>query len=443
MTTLTTRGTATSRSLAAMTLLTAAVTGSALAGVDGAAGATRGAAGRTQSSPADPVLAWNATSATIAFAAGSFQPEGLIRLASVQAAVFDAVVAIDGGFTPYVAHRRGSRGASVAAAVATAAHDTLVVRFPTQQAAADTSYAAALAAIPDGQAKSDGTAVGAQAAADVLAARSGDGLAAPVTYAFGSGPGAWILPTDNANPALQTPQTPWVAQMRPFLIERADQFRPGPPPALTSARYARDLNEVEAYGSATSAVRTPAQTDVARFWTANALTFNNAVARQITTALGLDAAQTARALALNMMVDADSLIACFDAKYHYSFWRPFTAIRGAGSDGNPATSADPTWVPLVPTPNHPEYPAAHACLSSADAAFYADLLGTRHINLSITSPATGTTHFFATPQDLDDEVINTRVWAGLHYRNSGQVGIRLGSAVANAALDDALAPTER
>lgn len=443
MTMPTSRGPATTRSLAVMTLLTVAVAGSALAGVDGAAGATRGAAGRTQSSPADPVLAWNVTSASIALAAGSFQPEGLIRLASVQAAVFDAVVAIDGGFTPYVAHRRGPRGASVAAAVATAAHDTLVVRFPTQTASADASYGTALAAIPDGPAKSDGVTVGAQAAADVLAARSGDGLAAPVTYVFGSGPGVWILPTDNTNPAMQTPQTPWVAQMRPFLIDRADQFRPGPPPALTSARYARDLNEVEAYGSATSSVRTPAQTDVARFWTANVLTFNNAVARQITTALGFDAAQTARALALNMMIDADALITCFDAKYHYSFWRPFTAIRGAGTDGNPATTADPTWVPLVPTPNHPEYPAAHACLSSADAVVYAALLGTRHINLSITSPATGTTHFFATPADIDNEVINTRVWAGLHYRTSGQVGIRLGTAVANAGLDDALAPTDR
>jgi hypothetical protein len=229
--------------------------------------------------------------------------------------------------------------------------------------------------------------------------------------------------------------------MKPFLIGRADQFRPGPPPALSSARYARDLNETQAYGSATSPVRTAAQTEVATFWTANAITFNNAVVRQITTGQGLDAAQTARALALGEMVDADAGIACFDAKYRYSFWRPYTAIRGAGTDANPNTTPDPAWLPLFPTPNHPEYPAAHTCTSAADAALYADLLATTRINLTITSPATGTTHTFPTTTDLNNEVINARVWAGLHYRTSGQVGVHLGTTVAHTALDHALQPT--
>jgi len=412
-----------------------------------AAGAASPAHGTTsmhhrpsRSSPADSVLAWNITSANVAVAAGVFQPEGLIKLSYVQAAVYDAVVAIDGGFEPYVGHLRGPRTASVDAAVAAAARATLVARFPTQLATIDTAYSTALAAVPDGRAKRDGVAVGARAAAELLAARSGDGLDAATTYVFGSGVGAWVLPTDNTNPALQTPQTPWVAQMRPFLIRRADQFRPGPPPAVTTALYARDLNEVQAYGARTSTVRTASQTDVARFWTANALTFNNAVVRQITTSQGFDAAETARALALGVMVDADADIACFDAKYHYSFWRPYTAIRNADTDGNPATTADPDWLPLFPTPNHPEYPAAHTCSSAADALLYADLLGTSRLNLGITSPATGTTHFFATTDDLNDEVISARVWAGLHYRNSGEVGARLGTAVARVALHDALEP---
>jgi hypothetical protein len=386
------------------------------------------------------VLSWNAIGASTAVAAGSFQIEGLIKLTYAQAAEYDAVVAIDGGYRPYVGHLRGPRWASVDAAVAAAAHDTLVVRFPTQRAVLDADYVSALAVIPDGAAKTAGLRIGSMAATDVLAARAGDGLDAPVTYTFGTGPGAWILPTDNTNPAFQTPQTPWVAHMKPFLISRADQFRPGPPPALSSARYARDLNETQTYGSATSTVRTAAQTDIATFWTANAITFNNTVIRQITTGQGLDAAQTARALALGEMLDADAGIACFDAKYHYSLWRPYTAIRGAGTDGNPNTTPDPTWLPLFPTPNHPEYPAAHTCTSAADAALYADLLATTRINLTITSPATGTTHTFATTTDLNNEVINARVWAGLHYRTSGQVGVRLGTTVAHTALDDALQP---
>jgi hypothetical protein len=130
-------------------------------------------------------------------------------------------------------------------------------------------------------------------------------------------------------------------------------------------------------------------------------------------------------LTLGALVAADAAIACFDAKYHYSFWRPYTAIRGADTDGNPATTPDPVWTPLLPTPNHPEYPAAHTCVSAADAVVYADLLGTRNINLSLTSPATGTTHQYRTVEDLISEVINARVWGGIHYRNSGEVGEQL------------------
>lgn len=216
----------------------------------------------------------------------------------------------------------------------------------------------------------------------------------------------------------------------------------GAPARADSALYARDLKETHNYGSLTSSARTPAQTDIAKFWTANSIALNNAVIRQIATGHGFDAAATARALALGEMLDADAGIECLDAKYHYSFWRPYTAIHGADTDGNPATTADPTWVPLFPTPNHPEYPAAHTCVSTADARLYADLLGTNRIRLSITSPVTGTTHYFATVADLKNEVINARVWAGLHYRNSGEVGDRLGAAVAGAALHHALEPKD-
>ena len=396
---------------------------------------------RAAPAPADSVLAWNVISVDATLTAGTFQIEGLIHNSYVQAAVYDAVVAIEGGYRPYVGHLRGPRSASVDAAVATAAHTVLVTRYPAQQPALDSTYQSYLAGIPAGTARSEGVSVGQQAAADVLAARAGDGLNADVTYTFGSGPGAWILPTDNTAPAFQTPQTPWVAQMRPFLIQTASQFRPGPPPALTSVRYARDLNETKAYGSRTSTVRSAAQTQTALFWTTNAVAADNGTIRGVAVGQGWDAVRTARALVMNDMVESDSEIACMDAKYHYSLWRPYTAIRAADTDGNPATTADPAWLPLVPTPNHPEYPAAHACGTGAQAEVLARLLGTRRIETDVTSAVTGSTRHYATVADIDSEVVNARVWAGLHYRTSGEVGLTLARRVARAALDDQFEPT--
>ena len=391
--------------------------------------------------PADAVLAWNTIAVNAALAAGTFQVQGLIYTSYVQGAVYDAVVAIEGRYRPYIGHLQGPRTASVDAAVEAAAHGVLVHRYPAQAASLDAQYTAALAGVPDGPRKAAGVRVGTAAAADLLAARAGDGVDADVTYTFGSGPGAWILPTDNTAAAFQTPQTPWVAVMRPFVIRRADQFRPGPPPALTSATYARDLNETQAYGSRTSTVRTPAQTETALFWTTNAIAADNATIRTLATAHHYDAARAARALAMSDMVESDALIACFDAKYHYGLWRPYTAIRGADTDGNPATTADPTWLPLVPTPNHPEYPAAHACGTGAQGDVLAALLGTRTIQTDITSAVTGTTRHYATVAALDANVVDARVWAGLHYRTSGLVGVHLADRVAREALEDHFQPT--
>jgi hypothetical protein len=224
--------------------------------------------------------------------------------------------------------------------------------------------------------------------------------------------------------------------MRPFLIRRADQFLPGSPPALTSAQYARDLNETQAYGSATSTVRTADETQIALFWSANINTVYNTTMQSVITAKGMGALRAARALAMTDLVGADSLIACMNAKYTYSFWRPYMAVRNADADGNPATTADPTWVPLLATPNHPEYPAAHGCITSAEGEVLAAVLGTRHIDVDIASPVTGTTRHFDTVAQLDAEVVNARVWGGLHFRHSVLIGERLGSQVAGAALCD-------
>jgi hypothetical protein len=389
----------------------------------------------------DAVLAWNVTAVNAALASGNFQVESLIRLAYVQAAVYDAVVAIDGGYQPYVGNLRGPRGASVDAATAAAAHRMLVVRYPAQRPALDANYATALAAMPAGWARSAGVGVGERAAADVLAARRGDGLDANVTYSFGSGPGAWILPTDNTAPNFQTPQTPWVGQMRPFLIEKASQFRPAPPPALSSRQWATEFNEVKAFGARTSLVRTPEETQVATFWSAYAPSLYSATIRTLAVRQGLDAAQTARALAMTIMVISDSGIACFNAKYHYSFWRPYTAIRAADTDGNPATTVDPDWLPLLPTPNHPEYPGAHGCGTSAFGHVIAAVLGTPKIGIDVFSPATNTTRHFATVGQLTTEIVNARVWAGIHYRGSAKAGVDLGTDVARAALRNHFGPT--
>ena len=271
------------------------------------------------------VLAWNEIAVETGLTVIQTNQEAVMRLAYVQAAVFDAVDAVDGGYQPYVGHLRARGTTNVDAAVAAAAHRILVTQFPTQQSALDASYATSLANISDGPAKTRGVAVGEQAAADVQQARAHDGFQANVPYSFGSGPGVWILPTDN--PAT-TPATPWAAEMTPFIMNTADQYRPGPPPALTSPAYTASYNETKDYGSAISAVRTAEQTDIALFWGRGRpdAQYNSGI-RDLVTTHNFSRVQAARALALTNLVAADAFIACFDGKYTYSAWRPYTAIR--------------------------------------------------------------------------------------------------------------------
>jgi hypothetical protein len=235
--------------------------------------------------------------------------------------------------------------------------------------------------------------------------------------------------------------------MQPFMLASTSQFRAPPPPALTSAQYANELNETQAYGSATSAVRTPAQTAIAYFWNANAINALNQALQNVATQHHLDLIDTARLLAMGNMVSTDAGMACFDAKYTYLLWRPITAIRNADIDANPATTTDPTWTPLVTTPNHPEYPSQHGCVTSAFAQVLANALGTSHINATIPGAEGGattltTSQTFATVQDLDTQLVNARVWIGFHYRNSVIVGENLGTAVADWELQRYFLPTD-
>jgi hypothetical protein len=356
-------------------------------------------------------------------------PSSMSVMAPVQLAVYNAVVAIEGGYEPYGRPLRRRPGASVDAAVATAAHDVLVHFFRARLDALDGELVASLAAIPDGVAKQQGVDLGREAAAAMLALREGDGWMADIGFTMPPlGPGVWELP------AGQSPLVPWLSKLRPFALRGPDQFRPGPPPALTSRSYARDFDELEAMGGTVSA-RTPEQTLVARFYTTHpALQYATAY-RDLAAREELDALQTARLMAMGSAAGADALIACLDAKYTYLAWRPAFAIPRAGTDGNPRTVADPAWTALLPTPTHPEYPSAHGCVTFAQTEVFERFLGTPRIDLDLTStvPEMPVRHF-ATGDDLERDVANGRVWGGLHFRFSTDTGGELGRRVAEWTL---------
>jgi hypothetical protein len=396
----------------------------------------------------DAVLTWNtnAVNAVRASSPAKFQVEGLIYMSYVQAAVYDAVTKLEGRYVPY--HDFAYTvvpGTSVQAAIAAAAQTTLDSYLPDQAATVTGEYNAYIASLGGLGAPgvSDGVALGQAAATDLIALRTGDGRnAATPTYGTIGPilPGQWQLQS-----AAQTAQTPWVATMRPFVLQQASQFRVGPPPALTSQQYAKDLNETEAYGAVNSTVRTPAETDTAYFWNAFAVNQYNATMKNAVTENGMDLVDAAHLFAMGELTTADAGIACFDSKYSYLYWRPITAIRHADLDGNPATTADPTWQPLLPTPTHPEYPSAHGCLSSALTDSLAAALHTQHLDITVPGATNGgttltTNRVYNNVQDIQNQVIDARVWIGFHFRNSVVQGERLGNDVANYDLGQAFQP---
>jgi len=407
------------------------------------------------------VLDWNAHAWTVVSQAqhpreatppatrNLFQSEGFLYLAYTQAAVYDAVVAIEGRYQPYGFSLLAPAGASPDAAVAEAAHDVLSYYLTpwltaAQVAQLDGWLSASLGSIPDGQAKTDGISVGHAAALGIVAIRTNDGRDGAEGN-FGTGPivpGVWVLTPGPFTFA----QTPWIATMHPFMLESTDQFRPGPPPALGSNTYARDLNEVEAYGSITSTVRTDDQTKTAYFWNANTINQYNDAFRGVVTQHDMDLVDAARLLAMGNMTVEDAAMACFDGKYHYLFWRPITAIQHADIDGNSRTAADPTWAPLLATPNHPEYPSAHGCVTGALAEILKKALGNDHIDLTIKGSETGattltTSRYFDSAQDLTNQIEDARVWIGFHFRSSVEAGVALGKSVAKYDLTRNFRPT--
>jgi len=358
------------------------------------------------------VLDWNATAVATTIAAGKSQPESGLYVGLTQAAVYDAVIAIDGGFHPYLIVPGVPPGSSDEAAAAAAAYGVLVGYFPAQKPTLDVAYATSLAGIADGTAKDRGVLVGQQVAAGLIAARIDDGRNAAVPFAPTPGPGVWQPTPPAFLPALH----PWLGAMKPLLLDDASQFRPGPPPKLNGS------------------LRTPEQTETALFWTENAAQQYNRALRTFVSARQLNLRDAAHALAMADTTMADSLIACWDAKMTYAFWRPVTAIPAGATDGNDQTTADPNWLPLRPTPNHPEYPSAHTCLAGAFSEALSEIAGNDNIDLEVSSTVTGTTREYRHVDDLKRDIINARVFVGFHWRTSGEVGFKLGTDVAHWAL---------
>ncbi|HLE98692.1 MAG TPA: vanadium-dependent haloperoxidase [Gaiellaceae bacterium] len=417
------------------TLLRIAAATLVVASVGGLSAAARG-------QPAGNVVTdWNGIAATSIMATAAQPPHvAVLSLGMVQGAVYDAVNAIDGGREPYLVAPAADPSYSKEAAAATAAFRVLVGLFPAQQGTLEPLYEASLASVPDGAAKSGGIAVGAAAAAAMLTARTGDGRGGPFTVVEGFDPGEWR----RTPPNFGGDGAAWVAIVRPFLVPNVEKIRSDPPNALTSAAYAEDFNEVKEIGSLTSTRRTADQTAAAIFWNDSGPAIWNRVFRALASSTELDVVDSARLYAMTNLAAADGSIGCWDSKYYWSHWRPITAIREAGSDGNPATEPDPAWLPFfnptVPvsgpslvTPGFPDHPAGHGCISGAFVHALKSFFGTDKVEFTAISnkcsPAPCPPRTFERFSHALKEVIDARVWSGIHFRAADVQGAVLGKKV--------------
>jgi hypothetical protein len=375
---------------------------------------------------------WNEIAVTTLSGDMTTQPvEDILYMAFVQAAVYNAVVGIEGRYEPYRFHASAPRGASAQAAAVAAAHQVLVTYVPSAQAALDARYATSLAQITDGTAKTQGTAFGTRAADSLIRLRADDGRNAPIVFAQPPAPGVW-RPTSPESPM----SAPWLGFVTPLLVRSATQFAPPPPPSLTSARYTRDFTEVKALGSANSTVRTPAQTSTARFFSGNALVQYNAALRDQVSVRHLDIVDAARMFAAIDMSVADAIISVWHAKYVYGLWRPITAINLADTDGNPATSADPIWAPMITTPPYPDYPSGYNAFNSAVTHGLENLFHTRHLQLTLISTAApGVQRHYDRGNALVQDVVDARVWLGIHFRTADTAAADMSRQLAAWTLD--------
>ena len=344
-------------------------------------------------------------------------------------AVYDAVVAIEGGFEPYLIVPGVPPGASAEAAAAAAAHGVLVAVLPVA-GPRSTPPTASLAGIPDGPGEERGVLVGQQVAAGLVARAPTTAAARPFPFDPVPAPGVW-RPTPPAFAA----RAASLAGGRDAAADRESVAVPARPPAGARQPPLRArLRRGALYGGATGSLRTPEQTETALFWTEFAPQQYNRAARSAVVSRGLSLREAARALAMADSAMTDAIIACWDAKTTYAFWRPVTAIPGGDSDGNARTAADPAWQPLRPTPNHPEYPSAHNCLAGALGEAISEVGGSRRDRSRCLEHRHGTTRHYERVADLQRDIVDARVFAGFHWRTSDEVGFRLGQRVARAGL---------
>ncbi|MEJ7810035.1 MAG: vanadium-dependent haloperoxidase [Gemmatimonadaceae bacterium] len=413
------------------------------------------------------VLTWNATAGEAALAACIAPTDDPLHeshlYATMHVAVHDALNAIDRRSRPYALAARIRGPASPEAAVAAAAREVLVTLigqipapFPRACveagiASVQADYAAALGAIPDGAAKTEGLRIGRAAAAAILALRAGDGSDTPLldfAYPQGTGPGEYRF-----TPGFSFVFGPGWADVTPFVLRKSSQFRPGPPYAVTSRRYAADFNEIKTLGGdgvTTPSARTADETEIALFWVESAPLQWNRIARTVAVQRGLDLWESARLFGLLNMALADGYVASFDTKRHYNFWRPVTAVRLADSDGNPNTEADPTWTPLVPTPPVTEYESAHAIEGSAAAQVLRRFFGTDRIRFttcSLTLPAgsrcsdeSPVLRSYRSFSQAGEENGLSRILVGFHFRKAVEEGIARGRKIGDYAVDRFLRP---
>ncbi len=367
--------------------------------------------------------------ATVSVTPEEQRPSYHVDLATVHVAIYDAVSAIDGRFMPFaVTPASPASGASLDAAASAAAYGALRALYPNRGAQYQAAYDSALAAIAEGPAKAMGVALGTEVAAAVVALRANDGRAVALApYVSSSAPGRF-------RSANATPFNRYVPSIKPFSLTRVDQFRPAPPPPLSSAEYTASFNESKAGGGVGSAARTPAQLESALF-------HSEVPALFVTRNLGRFAASTsnvvdaARLMAWLYVAHGDAITACFEAKYFHDAWRPLSAIPLADADGNVDTAADPAWTPVVATPNHPEYPAAHSCTFGALGETLRRYHGTSHVVFDFDSNATHTTRTYEATDALNRESEAARIHGGMHFRYSTVAGVRLGTQVADWVAD--------
>jgi PAP2 superfamily len=380
----------------------------------------------TSSARGDVIMDWNAKADAIGIEKQlSNVPNGRGQ-AMLHVAMFEAVNAIDRRYAPYKLNLAAERTTSKEAAAASAAYEILLALYPDQKADLDATLATSLSGIAETEAKSKGIELGKKAAAGIIALRANDSSDTAESYRPYTKPGVYVptaLPIESTSAGL----TPWV-------MTTGAQFRPGPPPALNSETWTRDLNEIREIGGRNSSRRMAEQTSIARFWFQTGPRTYNPIVRQIAMARKMDVVDCARLFALTSIAGIDAFIAVFDAKYTYNLWRPVTAIRNADLTSNPATPREESWVPLGVTPMHPEYPCAH-CIVAAAVSTVLQTVNGDDVEISLTSStAPGVTRQWTHLQDYSDEVSNARVYAGFHYRFSTEVGKDMGKKIGELTM---------